>query len=768
MKEKLSEWIYKKNSVESVVDVTAQLLKNNCISKHILSPENIEVMISDNDDFAELIFNKPLDEYSSFFRPLTDEPTETGNVFSTGLLLYVMLTGSKPDISNAELLLVAAADGGSHPLLSLKTSSLNELIERMTDVNPDKRITSYEALDFLAKKYTGTGVINLIENDSGAKINSIEVSLDMAETIWKVPQSFVYDEQEFFPLELKPLNFPFRIKTAEYDFKVTLKSSHKAFKYNVKGNDQKKYFGIDIGEHYVNISCLASDGKMSDNALIIKSTAASENENNCIFGQEAEELCKNSYAQKIKFLSDDLQSGTQFNITDSSGNSMHISAESIVSYFFMYIKKQLTELYEYSENDSVTLTFSGGSSSIRKEILLNAAEKCGISPLCISAVSAAELSCYEENPCDKYIMQVNSGAVSTDICIFKETLHTGTAYKPEMFEKSGFSTSGGNDMTAVIFNSLLHKVNQSCNINMYNKELSGLSFSHYMKNHAELMNASERIKHKLTFEEKATEKIRLYTDSVRTAEVSLTVLRKEYENLLIPIMNKIKCTIENCLNNEQCHKENIGIVILSGGTAFTPSFRKLFDSYFSGTECHVLHMMYDSSLLSRGAALYGCISEKSSNHTSSADKDFGIVICDISRGIPVFRRIISAGTPFTDGIIDFPAYDYEVNSKEMLSDFCELKLYTRKKGMEHIEYTYDGDAIRYFGKVRFKLPDGFNNETERIRLEISMDILQKITVKASLIRRNGSFSLFLKKITKQDSEEWKICKNTITAEFLES
>ena len=753
---KLSEWIYIKHTTEAAADVFAQLMAHTYTHpEYALNPEMIDVSDEDENRYAELVFVGSSADYGDFYEKFNESDISKENVFAAGVMLYIMLTGSAPDMTLVELLSVAIEKGDEEiPFVSCENSSLDDIVKKSTNVNIAARPTAEDMLSLLAERYEGTAYINIVENESLVSVDRIAVPLSRGVVEWKAESGMIIDGQQFYSADDKTLQLFFRMKNYECDYMVTMQK-YDDEKYYGFSSENGKLFGIDAGRNSVCISMIESSGRVVNYKEIIRPVAAVNPDGKYIYGRAAEELCEKTSATSVKIFEDTFLMAEQNSFTDASGNLVHVPTENIIDGFFVYLKEILEKELGYTENSVVSFTVSGGSTTELRNRVRISAEKCSISPVFISASCAAAMRYFAENGSEKSVLMVNCGSCCTEIAVVgnHDKITNDNAGSMKSLVCDEFISVGGDEMTKVIYDSIFQKLNSAYNLNMYSESASGLSHAQYESNHRQILEQTERMKKILTFNESVSAEFILHKGGMETEKIVITMLKSEYENLLRPVVIKIRETIDRALNSVHCRKENIETVVLSGGGTAVPLFRNVIDSYFNGTKCRIIRD-YNPFSLSNGAAVNSFLNRESGKQNVSdvLDKDLGYVSVDISRGIPVFSRLAAAGTPFEDGKISF-SYSMKCNENEKKQRYGELKLYTREKGMEHIECPYDGDAIKYMGKIKFDIPDSMDIENEKIRLDISVDTAKNVTVEAFYIRKSGGFAGFLRNLRRVNSEE---------------
>jgi molecular chaperone DnaK len=162
---------------------------------------------------------------------------------------------------------------------------------------------------------------------------------------------------------------------------------------------------------------------------------------------------------------------------------------------------------------------------------------------------------------DKNVLVVDIGAGTTDISILTATKDEDGLDVYEVIGTSGDNLLGGEDINNILFNHFaLQKTEEN-------------------------IKYIEKIKHELS-------------DGIINS--SLTV--EKYEELLLPLKDKLLIPIEKVLSVSNLKKEEIDNVILIGGTSKVPYFKKLIETYFAKEYEYIIN---PNTAVSFGAALYG-------------------------------------------------------------------------------------------------------------------------------------------------------------------
>ena len=162
---------------------------------------------------------------------------------------------------------------------------------------------------------------------------------------------------------------------------------------------------------------------------------------------------------------------------------------------------------------------------------------------------------------DKNVLVVDIGAGTTDISILTATKDEDGLDVYEVIGTSGDNLLGGEDINNLLFEHLaLTKTEEN-------------------------IKYVEKIKHELS-------------DGIISSDLTV----EKYEELLLPLKDKLLIPIEKVLSISNLKKDEIDNVILIGGTSKVPYFKKLIETYFEKKYEYIINPL---SAVSFGAGLYG-------------------------------------------------------------------------------------------------------------------------------------------------------------------
>ena len=764
----LIQWAETKPSPEACADMTAQLLEYVRRNGGVIDPDCFEVETDGDEPFSELIPVRDSTDFHSTLRPLKIEGNSLDGVFVTALVLYIMLTGSAMDMSMAKMLLIAAQTGQSTPLMHVPTSSLNDLIEQMSDVNPGTRITPESALDRIAQQFPGSADIIITENQTGAEIQRSVISLDRGEAVWNPQPFYEREEQKFFPVESGSISVPYRLKKQTIECRVQPQQTISALESGITG---KRCFGMDIGSTGVHISLLVEDGKVTDieynGGLTIPAVIAYRSQGNPVFAEETDDPDMRT-ADKLFPFAPTREENVSVRAAD--GSTIQVSCEEQMTALLGFIAKFMRDTAGFVPGkDKTAISLNNGCSLGWKNTLMTAAKSAGIDAVVFPAADAQAAAYIAAAPGTNKLMIVGAGSSVIEINL----VNSAEGLTPEFARKAAessrimFAAPGGDSMTKMLAKSIMQTVLMRTGMNLHQRE-DALSPSQYAENLRAVNDAAERIKCRLSFAQSAEETVSLCGLSGSQEKVPLMYTRQQLESMFKATVDGIRTVARQCLDSEKTDMSAVEKVLLCGRSALMPAVRSAVRELAGDKTV----MLYDVVSQARGAALLGGLMPETAAAAliTKTVNDIGTMTADIVSGLPQFKCLLPAGSAFVDDSATFEYTLSPVKNDLSSSGQAIVKLYSRRAGMEHVTSILDpeGTAISYLGQVRVAVPEKFDFDSDRLCVEMCLDSREKITASAVHLRKAKGFGKLLSKIGVGKEEmrgEYAVVQSGVTAEY---
>ncbi|MBQ5317185.1 MAG: Hsp70 family protein [Oscillospiraceae bacterium] len=219
--------------------------------------------------------------------------------------------------------------------------------------------------------------------------------------------------------------------------------------------------------------------------------------------------------------------------------------------------------------------------------------------------------------------------------------------------------------------------------------------------------------------------------------------RYRFENMVRDIITDLISAVDEALNTAKTSREELRATAVSGGAACMPCLRAVF-------ETENVETVY----IRRHTAARGCAvrADMPTSVNDAVGFDIGVLSIPINSSMPVFSTLIKAGTPKSDCRFTYSSEGLRPEEKDGRKQLI-LKIYKRKKGMEHVKSPYDpeGSAIAYLGRVTADIPNGMDDD-DRIVFTVMTDGVN-LSASAEAHRRKGTVGRLLGRITGAD--EWE-------------
>ena len=757
MRLKLSDWLSIRWGTEQCMDVITQLLSipHEEIGK-CLDPAAFYLEFPEDDpSFGELKQERLGDAFDPEYKPVQVLDSEADDVFVIGLMLYRLLTGRQPELGMARFLMVKVHDKQRVPLLHVPQSSLNPLVEQMTDLNPETRITRRDALKQVAELWKGSALISVTEAATGAVLDTIEVPLTGSTTRWRSPYRMHYGDMLLVPCDCTEIKIPMRVCTKSYPLLVAAQREAPPSCFGQML--QKPGFALDIGAESLRLICLGGKACRED-TLIVPTVMALRSRGDFVFGDEAKELIADGKAGRVSCTSTDEQQ--EEHVLAADGSSVQITAGEAAEALLGYLHREAVRMGMPAQ-EMITVTCPAGWDTVRRTFWLHAAQNADFRTVAVYAPLAVLLchSLYETVRGN--VMIVDAGSDSIDVCVLK----CGHGCSPEKVAeladavRQSFSAPGGAEMTELLVRDMLHTVDLKHGLSLYSCEASGMNAVQFAHDREMIREAAERIKRTLSFKLQAEAELMIHDGSANPLKVSFCYTRSELSALLESVSQGLRQALQQARAASGVPREQIGTVVLTGGASLSPIVREAVARFFNKTECRVVYRDQGYTAL-RGAAFFTtlCGVDVKSEVVSDLLYDLGIITADSIRQLPEFRVLLPAGTAVPDDaectfMLTVSEADLDRNEN------CQLRVYSRPVGMEHVRNTLDpeGDCIRIMGKLTFPLPDDFRLMEDKLEIHLVYQPDETIAAEARICRKK-KFNLFGMAKNSKDSEGFSPAK----------
>ena len=741
MKLKLSDWLSIRWGTDQCIDVIAQLLQlpHQEIGR-CLNPDAFYLEFPDDDpSFGELKQDYAADDFAPGFKPVNPQGTEADDVFLIGVMLYRLLTGRLPELGMAQFLMVKVHDQQQVPLLHLPNSVMDPLIARMTDLNPATRISRKEALDQLAGIWKGSAEIRIIEADTGAELECIEVPLKLSETVWQCAFRLQYADQTFVPETNTVMHLPFRVRKVSYPVRVLAQCEP----LPVCNGLRLRGFGLDVGTERFRLIRLSDDGRR-ERLRSIPPIAAFRTREEMVFGEEAQNLEADGRAETVSCTVAYANLNKPVQLLAADGASVQITpravAEALMEHMFWQAQKM-----GMLASEPITLTMPAGWDAALRGFWSHAAQRAGFQSLCITAPAAALLCQSMYGNASGNVMVIDAGASSVDVSIFA----CGESFRPQDLTAAAmrqcFSAPGGAEMTELLVRDMLQTLNLHHGLSLYRREDSALNAAQFDHDRALIHKAAEQMKRKLSFAEQADVTLSLHDGSASPKEISFRYTKPQLISLLESVSRSVRQAMQQACADKGQAREMLSMVLVTGGASLCPALRHTVDGFFQKTDCRIVYSDHERAIV-RGTAFYTAICGNTASQASTLDAlpyDLGIITADNVQQLPVFQVLIKAGTPIWENA--FHSLKLTVTEADLNENgACQLRLYTRQHGMEHVRSTLDpeGACIKILGMLLIPLPKGFHLKKDRLEVQITVCPDESIKAQAKLVtsKKPGLFS----------------------------
>lgn len=474
---------------------------------------------------------------------------------------------------------------------------------------------------------------------------------------------------------------------------------------------KSKIIGIDLGTSTSEIA-IFENGKAlvinnKDGELITPSVVGISQDNELIVGKDAQDqfiLRPSDTVIEVKRLM-----GTGETVT--MGEKKYKPEE--ISSFILNYMKECAEEYLNEKIERAVITVPAYFTDEQRRATVEAGKLAGLKvERIINEPTAAALTYgiehMEEND---YVLVYDLGGGTLDVTLLE--MFDGVL---EVKASSGNNTLGGKDFDEKLINYLIDIFKDEHDIDL-SKEIKAM---------VRLKEAAEECKVKLSNLEE--HRILLPFISNKNNEplsMDIVITRNIFENLIIELVESTKSQIEVVLKDSLLKKEDVGTVLLVGGSTRIPIVKKILQEVFDKEP----KSLVDPDLaVVMGASIQSAIL----NEELSAETDILITdVCPYTLGIEVLEDF--NGIEMPDG------YSVLINRNTTIPVVKEDIYYTAVDGQSEVEIKiYQGDYKRasmnnFLGKFTLSdIPSGLAGK-ERIKVRFTYDVNGILQVEAIII-----------------------------------
>ncbi len=384
-------------------------------------------------------------------------------------------------------------------------------------------------------------------------------------------------------------------------------------------------------------------------------------------------------------------------IDDKEFNPTDIATEVLQS-----IKDAAIKYFGNEEPITAVITVPAYFNSNQIDETKKAGEKAGfiVKQIVTEPIAAAVAYGIDEEKSDIKLFVVDIGGGTFDVSLLEKK--GKNQFKSLVID--GDRKLGGDDFDEIILEMFLKHIRQNKGIDLSNFEKSILSSDQYHQAKQKLVLEAERAKIDLSSMEAVTVEIpALFNENNNIYDFSMEVTREKFIDNAQILINKIKRTIKNSIEDNNYSIDDVEKVILVGGTSNLQVIREFVTEYFEKEPFADKDL---SKLVAMGAALI------------SDDEDNTIMLKDIishSLGIEVFGNKFSKilvkndEYPCTKSEIFTTTVDYQeavdinifegediedVENNDFYGSFSLNNIEQAAAGIPQIEVTFSFDKSR--------------------------------------------------------------------------
>ena len=193
-----------------------------------------------------------------------------------------------------------------------------------------------------------------------------------------------------------------------------------------------------------------------------------------------------------------------------------------------------------------------------------------------AAIAYASETDLEES---KKLFMVDIGGGTFDISVL-EVDEVNNSYRNLAVE--GDKRLGGDDFDESIFNYFIEIVEEDLEIDLSTLEKSNLSYNEYHQMRSRLLYEAEEAKKSLSEDDEVEiEILNFFTYNGEEYHFETTLTKEDFNKICEPLYDRVLNTIDNLMKKENFKTDDIGRVILVGGTCYISEIKNRVEKYFN-------------------------------------------------------------------------------------------------------------------------------------------------------------------------------------------
>lgn len=398
------------------------------------------------------------------------------------------------------------------------------------------------------------------------------------------------------------------------------------------------------------------------------------------------------------------------------------------------VRRNFIKQAKIEENAEIgaVITVPAYFNSNQKEETRKAGEAAGFKVMRIitEPMAAAIAAITDMELLDRKVLVVDLGGGTFDLCVLEADKD---AHAYETIEVDGDPGLGGDDFDSLMLKWLLRLIGEDTGRDFSSFNAAGMAEGEYNGFLARLRDSAEILKIDLSDSQEA----RLEMPELLSGyDLSINFSRDEFNELCRPLFDRIFEITNNFLlqNPEKFTREDIGEIILAGGSCYIPYIQEEIERIFSKTPRGELDK---SKLVVQGAAHVAewLNSGMESRTTEILSHSLGVAVYSES-GRDIFSKLLHKSTP------------YPVSRKEVFTTAADnqenivVKIYEAGTHCEESEDLADHD---FYGSMVLEGIEVAPQGVPQIEVTFSYDHSSCLTVSARDLRTGASQSLNLRK-----------------------